>query len=632
MRWRGIEVGPRLSPRGAGEIFVGFDSERSCPVALRYFPVAHGPSVPSVPAWPIEPSPNLARTLRILPTGHGAVVESELALGPALELLLRAGAQPAGVAAGLARQALTGLEALHLAGRAHGRIHPRNLILDVDQGCLRIVDLEAAAFEGVPRGLDPSKAYASPIEASPSVRGDLYAVGRVAEALLRGQAPLGAWRPLEAPPAPDGGRFQRFAAWVERCQSLDPSRGFADAAEALAALRGMGIEGEQTVAQVRGGAWVLARRRALRSIVRWRAGGGPGRAGPAEFAEIVSSLRAAALWRRLGFVAVGAVLASAAFVFGPSSTLEGEHWPDSGCAAAAKPVPLGAEAPAVAGSGVIELEGPAGSLVALDGCPIELGSQRLRLGLAVGRHDVRSKIAGRVAAESFSVEPSGPPLALSLTRLPSGIRAEAARPEPSKEVGTSEAREIVLALRAIAEKPPEATVLGGRPIAEALLDPGTLATLEIDRRGDATAAARAALPDALALDLDGLRAADRRLELATAPCLDKLRLRAAAVLAVRQPHPSAALEGAVEAMVATRLADRGERDSRPLESAILDRAGIPESRMLDGAVDEVATDAALGSCLAALAPAAAELSALAERALAEAGVADVSGASGGSAR
>lgn len=199
MLWRGIEVGPQLS-RGEHETRIGLDARSGATLHLRWFRNAPAALELPAPPWPPQAAPNLARPLRLERCVGGVLVGSELALGPTLELLLGT-PQPLAVVAGLLAQLLAGLEVIHGAGRTHGRLHPGNLVLDVNAGCLRIVDLWAGELEGVPRGADPRKVYVRPGTAQRDVvPGDnLYSAGRIAEALVRGGMPLGRWSALEAP-------------------------------------------------------------------------------------------------------------------------------------------------------------------------------------------------------------------------------------------------------------------------------------------------------------------------------------------------------------------------------------------------------------------------------------------------
>ncbi|MHB8420500.1 MAG: protein kinase family protein [Myxococcales bacterium] len=299
MLWRSLRVGPLLG----GQVRVGFDR---APVALRWFEAAPA-ELPATP-WPPEPHPNLARLLRVERSGGGAVAVSELALGPTLEMLGPSAQNPA-VVAGLCSQLLAGLEALHRAGRAHGRLHPGNLVLDVQRGVLRVQDLCAAAFEGVPRAGDPRTLFTRPGQAAagPTPEGDVYSVGRIAEALLRGGPPRLHFAPLGGVEGPG---LARLCEWIARCQSLDPAVAFAGAEAAREALRGLGAEGEQTFAHVRAGRWLLARRRAERALAAWGTKGGREIEGPAAFTDVIASQRAAHAWRQLGMAAGGALLLS----------------------------------------------------------------------------------------------------------------------------------------------------------------------------------------------------------------------------------------------------------------------------------------------------------------------------------
>ncbi len=604
MLWRGIEIGPRLS-RGEHELRVGLDARSGATLQLRWF--RNVPAVLELPAtaapWPAEAAPNLARPLRLERSGSGVLVGSELALGPTLELLLGT-PQPPSVVAGLLAQLLLGLEVMHRAGRAHGRLHPGNLVLDVNAGCLRLVDLWAGALEGVPRGGDPRKLYVRPGAAQRELQpgDDLYSAGRIAEALLRGAAPLGGWARLEAPKGEPPDRFARLATWIERCQSLDATQAFPSSTEALAALKALGEEGEQSVAQVRSGSWVAARRRAERTVARWRVSRPVPRQGPQEFEELLSSLRATWLWRRIGVAAGGAVILSALVASKPhlSSALGGE-WSDDSCLDTARPHPLAVgEAPA-AGSVALELTGAAGGQLAIDGCPLVLPAESpLRVGVEVGRHELRAKTAAGVTTESFLAGPGETRLAVDRIPVPT-------------QNGDAAAKQVEGQLKHVFEQvvtgvPPS----GADSLKRVFLNPAVAAVLEIDARGVAEApATRAALSDDLALGLDALRAAANRFELTEQPCTQRLEQLTATALQIRQPQAPEAVQRAATLLAALRLGDEPGRS----EGAIRHQLGVDESPLLDATVDQVVGDAELKRCADGLKAPAATLAELTEHCL-----------------
>jgi hypothetical protein len=602
--WRGIEIGPRLA-RGEREVWVGLDARSGATLHLRWFRNAPASlELPETP-WPAEAAASLARPLRLERSGSGVLVGSELALGPTLELLLGT-PQPVAVVAGLLSQLLAGLEVMHGAGRAHGRIHPGNLVLDVNSSCLRLVDLWASALEGVPRGADPRKLYIRPgaAQREPGPGDDVYAAGRVAEALLRGGAPLGAWAPLVPSPGEPRDRFARLSSWIERCQTLDAAKAFGSSADALAALKSLGEEGEQSVAQVRSGGWVAARRRAERAMARWRLSRPVPRQGPEEFEELLSSLRATWLWRRIGMAAGGAVVLSALVASKPHlpSALGGE-WSDDACLEEVRPKLLSAGESPAPGAVALELQGPAGSSLAIDGCPLVLPAEAtLRAAVAPGRHELRAKAPAGVVAESILAGPGEPKLAID--RLPLATQD-----------GTAGAKVVEGELKQVlAEVVSGAAPSGVDSLKLAFLNPAVAAVLEIDARGVADVpAVRASLPDDLALALDALRAAAHRFEITERPCTERLEQLTTAALQVRQPEAPPATHHAATLLAALRLGDEAGRN----EGALRHQLGVVESPMLNATVDQVVGDAELKRCAEGLKAPSKTLAELTEHCLAQ---------------
>ncbi len=608
MRWRGLEVGPVLCSGKGGEIRVGLEAG-AVPVALRWFPASHAGDLglPSLP-FPPQPAPNVSRVLRVERSGAGVVVASELALGPTIELLLST-PQPPPVVAGVSAQLLAALEALHAQGRAHGRVHPGNLVLDVHAATIRLVDVCATSIEGVAAGDDPRKAYRPPgaLGRPPTAADDVYGAGRVAEALLRGGPPLGGWDVLAVPEteAPVRPGAVALVRWIHRCQGLGPEASFATASEALAALRALGEPSDRGVAHVRLGPWVTARRRAERTLARWRVAPRREAEAPAEYPELLSSLRAAALWKRLGFAAAGAALVSALVASSPH--VEGPaaraSWPEDGCVEAARPAVLGQTAPAPAGGVVLELLAPAGTPVAVDGCPLSFpAGGSLRLAVSPGTHELRAKPGASTVARGVT---PGLPWKLA------GLRAAPASSEAAKHV-----QEALVALPSRSAPPRNDP---GDPWRAGLLDPLAAGALTLAQTSAAAPGTRAALPDSLALVLDGLRAAGDRVAHAERPCTDQLRKKVAEVLAVRQPQAGDAVREAVAALAAARLEDGEGRAEVGAERAIRRETAVPESPMLAAAVDDVAADDALRRCVETLNAPAEDVTSLAQRAVSEAG-------------
>ncbi len=651
MRWRDFAVGPLLARRSpTGEVRLAVDLRSGATVALRFF--LSGPrSLPAAP-FPAGPAGSLARLLRVESSAGSVAVASELALGPTVEHLLLS-AQPAPVAAGVAAQALRGLASLHAAGRAHGRLHPGNLILDVQTREVRVVDLAAFAVLGPTAGADPRKAYRPPGAASrdPEPRDDVYAVGQIAEALLRGGPPLGAWAPLSVP-----AQSSSFVGWMRRCQGLGREPAFATAAEALDAIQALDAAATSGVARLRPGPWVAFRRRAERTIARWKARGLPARASSADLLDFLSSLRAASLWRGLALSAAGSVVLAAIFA-APAAPTAAATFPEDGCVDAARAAALTRASPPPAGTVAIEISAPPEAALALDGCPVEAGTTRLAAG--PGPHELRARWEDRVVAETIdglgpfdlaktkpsppadvrgSVEtrpsisaPSRGPLAPPLSpreegpsraNLPKGSNPPSRRARGKEEVGEpviAASDRIIAALAAAVQSPPE--VDPSAPWTAALVAREAAAVLAIARGPAAAPAARAALPDDLALVLDGLRAASVRMSATSGPCAADLARKTAAVLAVRRPDAPAPLREAVAALAAVRIV-AAERAAAPgpdtgvaEERAIRDALGVEDSPLLDAAADEVTADPAARACAVKLSAPATDIATLADRAV-----------------
>ncbi len=622
MRYREFELGPALA--GArGAVFLGHDESRGLPVALRRFERGDPPLAPeALPPLPFPGTPqrNLARTLAIHVHDGEVVVVSELALGPTLDALVAGRGQPPAVVAGLVAKALEGLVALHREGRAHGRLHPGNLILDVDQGCLRLVDLCAVLFRGVPSGRDPRKGYARPGLEVPSPQGDVYAVGRIAEALLRGGEPLGAWSPIGAFGDADRPRA-RLGEWIERCQSLDPGEGFSDAAAALDAIRLLGEGAQQAVAQVRAGSWALARRRALRAIARSREGLPGARPSVQLLSQALSSQRATFLWQRVAFGACAAVALSGWLARRPRAAEAGAEaagspaaWSDGACVEAARPQPVGK-----AGLGTVELTGAA--RLAIDGCPVPLSGAGAKLALSPGTHQLRALVAeavahpgppsapgtaspGRVVDTSFAVGAGSQRLALD--GLPVATKTDAAGAE-----------EVARELASLESTPAPVPPSSGDPIGSAALDAVAARALAVARSAGRPEIADS-LPDDLALDLDALRAAGDRLEVVGGGWDAKLDRAARDAMREDGSTIEPKLLEATRLVGAVRIfANEGGGDLER-ERAVLSRLGQWDGPRLDRAVAQTLSRPELAACRKSLEPAAEDVAELSRRAILDA--------------
>ncbi len=189
--WRHFELGARFRKlAGGGEERVGLDRLSGMPVTLRLYP--HPPAGASLPQAVAGPAPHLAQPVELDSEEGEAIVARELAFGPSLEDLMRLGPQPGLVVSALLRQLLEGLAQLHQTGRTHLRLSPDAVRFDLLVGVLKITDLEQALFETappeelIPRYLEPEVRSAAGRPGN-----DIYSVGRIGEALLRGGAPLG---------------------------------------------------------------------------------------------------------------------------------------------------------------------------------------------------------------------------------------------------------------------------------------------------------------------------------------------------------------------------------------------------------------------------------------------------------
>lgn len=159
--------------------------------------------------------------------------------GSVAQVVADHGPLPAAWVREVGRQLFLALQAVHDAGLVHRDVKPANLLLEATgtaEPVLRLSDFGIAAVRDEPRltrawEVVHTPGYAAPevfTDADPHPRQDLYAAGVVLVEMLTAQRP----RPdgsVEVPPGP-------FAPVVSRLVDPDPTRRFATAAEAGAAL------------------------------------------------------------------------------------------------------------------------------------------------------------------------------------------------------------------------------------------------------------------------------------------------------------------------------------------------------------------------------------------------------------
>jgi serine/threonine-protein kinase len=182
--------------------------------------------------------PQIARTYDFGRGGGLGFIAREFVFGtPLAEILAGDARLPAPAALRLFRQLAAALAAAHQDGLSHGRLTPRNLVLEPG-GRLRVTDFGVSlvarppsgeAAGGAPGPLAPEQVAGG----APGPRSDVYAAGAVLHRALTGGWPA-AGAPLAAGTLPDA-----LAAVVAACLDREPGRRYADGGALLDALAGV---------------------------------------------------------------------------------------------------------------------------------------------------------------------------------------------------------------------------------------------------------------------------------------------------------------------------------------------------------------------------------------------------------
>ena len=600
---------------GSGEERLGLDRLSGKPITLRVYPRPRpGNAVPEALAGP---APHLAQPLGVVREQGEAIVARELAFGPSLEDLLVLGPQSPGIVSSLLHQLLEGLAGLHAAGRAHLRLSPAAIRFDLLAGVLKITDLEQGLLEAdapndlIPRFLEPEIRSGVGRPAN-----DIYSVGRIGEALLRGGAPLGPWGAGAGVPGP-------LWDFVQRCQSASEVERPRDATEALAQLDRLGLPQAPALTLPLGN-FVRRHVRALRELRRWRAQPLPPLAPSQEsrsYRELLSSSQASRLWGAFGVAALLFMAATLALAQAPSRRGEvGTGYPSDTCVTEARPLVLDPGAAVPQGQVGIELEIAEGQTLAIDGCLLrgELGKP-LSLAVARGAHELRASQGSLSTAQTLEVH-EGQKVALEVEKAPSQGATDAAGSlvrglQRAGGSGNSSAGTQGPSL-------PSEGIDSFDPVETGMLDPVSRDVLESDRAVFGGSQAPQApttsdLPLALGLALDGMRAARRRFDAAGTVCAASLANAAIQELGSGTGDPERAEQLAVELLTVTRI--RGAQLRGPLrtEREALERLQISPTRRVLSAVEHLAARPDIASCLADLAPKAAQVNELSALALAQ---------------
>ncbi len=583
---------------GGGEERLALDRLSGKPVTLRVYPRPRSGS--ALPDAVAGPAPHLAQPLSVAREQGEAIVARELAFGPSLEDLLALGPQSPVVVSSLLHQLLGGLAGLHAAGRAHLRLSPAAIRFDLLAGVLKITDLEQALLDAdlpdelIPRFLEPEVRSGAGRPAN-----DIYSVGRIGEALLRGGAPLGPWGAGAGIPGP-------LWDFIQRCQSPSLERP-PDAMEALVQLERLGLP-QAPALTLPLGHFVRRHVRALRELRRWRAQPLPPLPASSEsrsYRELLSSSQASRLWGGFGVAALlfaGATLALAQAPARQGGV--GTGYPSDTCEAEARPLVLEPSAAVPQGLVGIELEtAPSPSQdsqpesLAIDGCILRAEPGKpLDLAVARGAHELRVSQGTLSTAQTLEVH-EGQKIALEVEARPGGATGAVAALVRSLEQGSA----------------PAVGVDSFDPIEIGMLDPVSRELLDSDRQlfgGAPGARSTTDLPLGLALALDGLRAARRRFDAAGTVCAAGLANGAIQQLGSGDGDAERAEQLAVELLTVTRI--RGPQLREPLhtEREALERLQISPTRRVLAAVEQLAVRPDIASCLADLAPKAAQVNEL----------------------
>ena len=164
-------------------------------------------------------APHVARTYDFGRAGGLAFLAREFVAGVPLEELLGADERlPLPAVLHLARQLTSALAQAHAEGLAHGRLTPRNLILEPG-GRLKVTDFGVAVAVRPAPGLGGPLAPELAAGAAASARADVYAVGALVQRALSGAWP-GAGEAAALPAA--------VAGVVAGCLDRDPGKRYAD--------------------------------------------------------------------------------------------------------------------------------------------------------------------------------------------------------------------------------------------------------------------------------------------------------------------------------------------------------------------------------------------------------------------
>ncbi len=198
--------------------------------------------------------PNVVQIFDLVVEGDTLGIVMELIAGQDLRHhLRRQGTLPPAEAAGLTRQILHGIAAVHAAGIIHRDIKPENLLLDTSGGetVVKLTDFGVARISygtsltkrtsliGTPEYMAPELADGGAL--TPAA--DLYSVGIMLYEMLGGETPFAGGHPLavlrrhvDQPPAPIPGIPYELWDYVDWLLAKDPGSRPGSATDAAAAL------------------------------------------------------------------------------------------------------------------------------------------------------------------------------------------------------------------------------------------------------------------------------------------------------------------------------------------------------------------------------------------------------------